>query len=231
MAEEAIAIIDDDSERAELLTENLASEGFVPFRFECVATGVTAICKMKPSIILVANRLKWLHGRDLLWLKKQIAELADIPTIIYGLKKGECYDVFRDGAEDALESPLDFTLLLMRIRVILRSSQHRGVNGSFAHIPILDLLQMIVASRLSGRLDIDTNNLRGLLHFQRGQLISAWSDECEGEEAFMLLIRAGRIGGNFEYCSEPNIQVTRNISKPTDHLLLEIANSLDEGES
>lgn len=230
MAEEAIAIIDDDGERAELLTKNLESEGFVPFRSECVVNGLTAICQMKPSAILIANKLKWLHGRDFLWLKKQIAELADIPTIVYGLKEGECYDVFRDGAEDALTAPLDSTLLLMRIRVALRKSQHQGVTGSFAHIPILDLLQMIVASRLSGRLDIDTNNLRGLLHFQRGQLIRAWSDECEGEEAFMLLIRSGRIGGNFEYCSEPNIQVTRNISKPTDHLLLEIANSLDEGE-
>ncbi len=230
MAEETIAIIDGDTERAKWIATHLQSEGFATVHAECVLTGLHTVTSSTPQAILIAHHLKLLHARDFLWLKQQVGELVDIPTVVYALSKGESYNIFKDGCDDALTEPIDLSELSMRLKVALRRSSSHGVVGSFAHIAMLDLLQMIVASRLTGRFDVDAAGNRGSLHFQRGQLVRAWSEEAEGEDAFMLLIRSGRKGGKFVYSSSNSFSAERNVHKATDHLLLEIANSLDEGD-
>ena len=86
-----------------------------------------------------------------------------------------------------------------------------------------------VPARRDGRLEIEgENNVVGTLYLKEGQVIHAICGKELGEDAFLTMLRRTRGSGFFVFTAEIFENIEPTILKRTDHLLLGLANRIDE---
>jgi hypothetical protein len=88
-----------------------------------------------------------------------------------------------------------------------------------------------MGARQTGVMSVDCGSVTGEIGVDEGQVVNASSKKgvegVEGEDAFVELLKASQAGGNFVF-EKIDLTKEKNIEKRTDHLLLGIANMLDE---
>ncbi len=228
-----ILIIDDDEAQLDRLAFLLEKAGFGVESAGCVVAGLESAKTLNPDLIISRETLPDLALTDLLEIKNEEPSLVDIPVVALIDEAAERIEYYRAGCQDVISIPFDEAELLFRIRIAMRRSGPKGVSGSFSHINLIDLIQMLISSRRDGKLDIDCGESSGTLFFKEGQVVHAVADGLSGEEAFIKLLResqsAGGSGGEFNFNSEKLPEKTpESITQRTDHLLLSLANVLDE---
>ena len=165
---------------------------------------------------------------DLLNIKRAEPRLADIPVIVSAPQSSVAADCYRAGCDDFILLPFQLNDLVHKVRAVLRRTHAKGVSGNFSHINILDFIQMLMNACRDGQLDIDCGSVCGTLYFSFGQIVSAICEHSVGEDAFLQLLRMAQKGGEFNFIANINELVEKNITQRTDHLLLGLANVLDE---
>lgn len=133
--------------------------------------------------------------------------------------------------QDVLQKPFQLGEVLARIEEILsRASgaerpEAQELEGSFAQLPLPDLLQMLKLNRRSGRLEVSRANEQGEVVVAEGRPVDASLGTVQGEKALFRLLTWKE--GNFAFLPGPPPSVTR-ISRGMDDALLEGMRQGDE---
>lgn len=103
-----------------------------------------------------------------------------------------------------------------------------GVEGSLSEVSLVDLLQIFGLNRRTGTLILNSDDLTGRIFLLEGSVISAVLGETKGEKALYRILRWHE--GSFRY-NPGHADVTRDISRSMDALLMEGMRQLDEWDS
>ena len=223
-----VLLVDSRQGHLARLSQQLGKAGIEVVKADCVASCLEKAHEGILDLIVSVERLSGLDVLDLLAIKKDTRDLADIPVVVVsasGQRKLEC---FKLGCDDFIQLPVDEPELIFRICAVLRRSLKSGLSGSFEHVTLVDLVQMLVAARHDGKLEIEAENTSGQLYLREGQVVHAVSEKEIGEEAFLRLLQATRGSGFFVFINGIFDSVDASIEKRTDHLLLGLANRIDE---
>ena len=226
-----VLLLDNQQGHLVRLQEQLVRAGIQVVSGNCVVSALEQAHTEIVDLIVSVEKLYGLDALDLLEIKGEQKELSDIPVVVVsasGRRKLEC---FKLGCDDFIQLPCDEPELLFRICAVLRRTMKTGLTGSFEHVTFVDLVQMLVAARRDGKLEVEAENLAGVLHLKEGQVIHAVCDKKEGEEAFLAMLRATRGLGVFSFTNESVDSIEPTIHKRTDHLLLGLANRIDEEDA
>ena len=224
-----ILLIENDITQHGKTSSTLDAFGFSVIQAECIVEGLEKISQYSVSLILCAEKLPGLDAYSLLKIRSSIGTLIDTPVIVYGASTKNMSELYKAGCDDFLLTPLDYSELQLRVRAVIRRFIKKGVRGDFGHIGILELIQLIISANRSGTMEIDSGSTVGVLGFREGQVFYSKSKSAEGEEAFKVLLEASSKGGSFTFESGIMPEFDDNITKRTDHLLLSLANIIDEG--
>lgn len=223
-----VLVLDNKQEHLARLKQQLTRAGIDVLESDCVVTALEQTHEQIIDLIVSAEKLSGFDAVDLLELKAEERELSDIPVVVVspsGRRKLEC---FQRGCDDFIELPCDEPELLFRICAVLRRTMKTGLSGSFEHVTFVDLVQMLVAARRDGKLEIETEQHAGQVFFKEGQVFHVVCGKQVGEDAFLTILRATRGAGVFSFTNENIEKVEPSIHKRTDHLLLGLANKIDE---
>ena len=102
-----------------------------------------------------------------------------------------------------------------------------GLSGSFAELPLADLIEMTALGAKTGRLVLsdETGAVAGELAFRAGLLVGATCGELSAEKAFYALL--GLDAGTFDF--DPEAELDEGICNlRTESLLIEGMRRLDE---
>jgi len=136
MAQESVLVVDDEEDILQLLTYNLAREGY---KVGCAATGEEALRVARaelPDLVLLDLMLPGTDGLEVCKLLKSDPRTAGIPIIML-TAKGEEADVVAGlelGAADYVTKPFSPRVLVARVRAVLRrgtaqaSDEHAAVK-------------------------------------------------------------------------------------------------------
>lgn len=224
-----ILLIDDDNRRCGEIARELGKMGVTPDRVPCILSAFESIqADGKPDLIFCRSNFPYLNAADLLEIKTEDPDISDVPVVVFGAE-GDKLACYRAGCDDFIEWPTSVEECVLRLRSVLRRAHSTGIGGSLTHVSLLDLIQMLMGARSDGRLDVDCASLWGSLFFREGQAFHASTADLEGEDAFLAILRETQKGGEFHFTAERiDDSVETNITKRTDHLLLGLANVLDE---
>lgn len=223
-----ILIIDDGKTNLRTISTTLRRAGIEVEELPCSVSALLSAAVNPPDLIVTTETPPGLDALELLELKREDGSLSDTAILVIGNSSRRKLECFRLGCDDFCSLPLDETELFFRICAILRRTAQKGVRGSLHDISVIDLVQMLVAARRSGVLEIEAESARGFLYLREGQVIHASDGELVGEQAFLEILRRSVRGGEFSFNVEDLGRIAPTIQKRTDHLLLGLANVLDE---
>jgi two-component system, OmpR family, alkaline phosphatase synthesis response regulator PhoP len=125
MTREHILVVDDERDIVELLTYNLAKEGY---RVTAVMTGEDALANVRadlPDLIVLDLMLPGINGLDVCRVLTGESRTAGVPILML-TARGEDADIVTGlelGAQDYVVKPFSPRVLLARIRALLRRSR------------------------------------------------------------------------------------------------------------
>jgi CheY-like chemotaxis protein len=134
-------------------------------------------------------------------------------------------------AEGVLQKPLQLGEVLARIEEIFsrepgsESAEAQELEGSFAQLPLPDLLQMLKLNRRSGRLEVSRGSEQGAVVVAEGRPADAELGTVQGEKALFRLLTWTE--GNFAFVPG-NPATVHRISRGMDDALLEGMRQADE---
>lgn len=194
MSATKVVVIEDEPDILELIEYNLRREGFEVATATTGRTGLAAIGRERPDIVLLDLLLPGLDGLDVCRRLRAVESTRDLPVIMV-TARGEESDVVLGlgvGADDYIHKPFSPRELVARVRAVLRrgpmrnSDPDRGiVRGPLAIDPVKHRIE--VDGR---RLEFTPTEFR-LLHFlashpgrvfTRGQLL----DRAVGDRAVVI---------------------------------------------
>lgn len=95
--------------------------------------------------------------------------------------------------------------------------EHSDFKGTFDTFPFADVMQMLMSTRKTGVLGFRTDEDRGAMYLEDGEVIHAWTDDLKGEPAFLAL--ATWTKAKFAFTSIER-QEPRTLTQPTITLLM-----------
>ncbi len=142
MAKETVLVIEDEKNIVELLKYNLEGAGYRVLVAVRGDTGLEAVRKNKPVLIILDLMLPELDGIEICKILKQDYKTAGIPVIMLTAKSEEADKIvgLELGADDYMTKPFSIRELLARVKAVLRRRQE----------PALDHVYRI------GQLELDT---------------------------------------------------------------------------
>ena len=223
-----VLLLDNKQAHLNRLEQQLTRADIECSRADCVVSALESAHSGNLDLIVSLDKLDGFDVIDLLEIKDSQTELADLPVLVLSTSGKRKLDCFRLGCDDFIQLPVDEPELIFRVCAVLRRTMKTGLSGSFQHVTFADLIQMLMAARRGGRLDIEGDNFTGQVFLQEGQVVHASCGKTVGEEAFLQLMRGTQGSGAFMFAADFGEKFERTIAKRTDHLLLGLANRLDE---
>ncbi len=231
----SIILITNNEETKTRLPPILKKEKFMVECSSCATLGLELSVNNKADVILIEPQLEDLDIFEILEIKRLNSELSCIPLVILSTTTKNVSKYFEAGSDDFISLSSNLEQIPYRIKALTkRFSISKGVSGNFSHINILELIQLLINASRDGVLEITTKEIRGTLYFKNGQVFNASAikeednEPLKAEEAFLTLLREAQNGGEFTFDSTLTTEPETNIEKRTDHLLLGLANILDE---
>lgn len=223
-----VLVLDNKQEHLQRLKQQLVRAGIEVLEGDCVVTALEQLHEQIIDLIVMSEKLIGFDAIDLLEMKAAERDIADTPVVVVSTSGRRKFECFQQGVDDFIELPCDEPELLFRICAVLRRTMKTGLSGSFEHVTFVDLVQMLVAARRDGKLEIETESHAGQVYFREGQVFHVLCAKEIGEDAFLTLLRATRGAGVFSFTNESLEHVEVSIEKRTDHLLLGLASKIDE---
>ncbi len=130
MTQSRITVVEDEEDIREILEYSLTREGFSVGTAADGATGLEAIRRTRPELVLLDLMLPDIDGLEVCRQLKADAVTEDIPIIMV-TAKGEEEDVVRGlalGADDYIPKPFSNRELVARVQSVLRRAQRSDKN-------------------------------------------------------------------------------------------------------
>ncbi len=154
MAGYRIMIVDDDEIHRELLTDYLELAGYTTFEAGNGAEALDRIGLIAPDLVLLDVQMPELDGFETLRRLRQRREYSDLPVVFLTSHSSEHLTIrgLELGAEDYLNKPISNSMLLARVRSVLRRAQRyrrieAALEGRLDDIGLHVLLQTFELSK------------------------------------------------------------------------------------
>jgi CheY-like chemotaxis protein len=221
-----VLIADPDLEAARMLSKALRQRGY---QVHYAADGSRALelaVLRHPDVVLFDEACSLIEPSLFAQILESNPRTEGIPVVVTGISPPKA-----GAAQDVFQKPFQLGEVLSRIEEILsrahgaQLSEAQELEGSFAQLPLPDLLQMLKLNRRSGRLDVSRAGEQGAVVVAEGRPVDASLGTVLGEKALFRLL--GWADGNFAFVPGPPPSVTR-ISRGMDDALFEGMRQADE---
>ena len=224
-------VVDPDPEETAVLEVQFTSSGYEVIIERSVRGALAALQAEKYDVVVSEVRLEDGDGFELL---RRIREGANssVPVMFLTSERSQS-SVNRGlelGASDYVVKPASAAVVVAKAGRILgeapvKKQSPRGVSGSLQEMALPDVIQILANGRKSGRLQVSSGTLHGVMMFQDGSIHDATFGDLSGAEAVYGILRLT----DGDFALEPDdTPVDDAIGIPTHHLLLEAMRRLDE---
>lgn len=142
MPKEIILVVDDEEDILELVSYNLAKEGYKIEKADSGEKAIAASKSVMPNLILLDIMLPNIDGLEVCRRLKADTKTRHIPIVMLSAK-GEDADIVSGlelGAEDYITKPFSPRVLIARVRAILRRKKPSDADADSA----LQLYDMVI---------------------------------------------------------------------------------------
>jgi len=125
-----ILVVEDEEDLRDIIIYNLKREGYQVVGVETGEQGMEQANALMPGLIILDLMLPGMNGLDVCRQIKQDSNTRDIPIIIVSAK-GEEADIVSGlelGADDYVPKPFSPSILLARVRAVLRRSKQAAMK-------------------------------------------------------------------------------------------------------
>ncbi len=155
MARERILLIEDEPDIAEVLQYNLEKEGFEVETARRGDSGLDAVRRETPDLILLDLMLPGLDGLELTRLLKREGPTARVPIVMLTARGEEVDRIvgLELGADDYISKPFSPREVVLRVKAVLRRLQNGGdAVEDASEVLVLGGLRLDIAGH---RLEVD----------------------------------------------------------------------------
>ena len=238
-----ILLIDANVFMARRITDALKLEGFEVVHSTQTGYALTMLEYDTPSAILCSTSLREMSAHDLPPIIHADPKTAHIPVIALGDGGDQALmEAFRSGCADYVDKRLGPELIAAQIKTFLRSSTEgfhpvqmmgsasdEGLSGSLSHLDLPGVVQMLVHSRQTGSLSVNSGVVDGIVFFENGNITHAESGDLIGDEAVVHIVKHcnGADTGSYRFLPGESA-ATRTVLRSATELMLDALRELDE---
>ena len=221
-----ILIADPDLEAVRSLSKALRQRGYQVHHAQDGSRALELAVLRHPDVVLFDEACPLIEPSLFAQILQSNPRTTGIPVVRTGASAAP------DGAaEGVLQKPFQLGEVLARIEEIFsrqaggQPDEPQELEGSFAQLPLPDLLQMLKLNRRSGRLEVARGSEQGAVVVAEGRPVDASLGTVQGEKALFRLLTWTE--GSFAFVPGSPPAVTR-ISRGMDDALLEGMRQADE---
>ncbi|MBZ5531905.1 MAG: DUF4388 domain-containing protein [Acidobacteriia bacterium] len=237
-----ILLIDANVFVARRIADALRLEGFEVVHSTQAGFALTMLEYDTPAAILCSTNLREINAHELPPLVHADPKNAHIPVIALGEGGDQSLmEAFRSGCADYVDKRLGPDLIAAQIKTFLRSttegfqpvqmlgSSDTALSGSLSHMDLPGVLQMLLHSRHTGALYINSELLDGIVFFENGTVTHAESGDLVGDQAVVHIVKTcnGLETGSYKFLPGESA-ATRTVLRNATELLLEALREVDE---
>lgn len=234
-----ILLIDADTELLEKLGRRIKKAGYEVNTASDGSGALESALLKKPDLIVTNYHLPLFGGERLRAFLRNNPTTTHIPFIfLTDAERGHDEILASIGGENDtfLVKPFRWHDMQERIETVFDPRDEKpvsqpvgtGVEGSLSEVSLVDLLQIFGLNRRTGTLFLQHGEQQGKIHLTDGSVVSAVLGETTGEKALFRILRWHE--GHFRY-NPGHADLTRDISRSMDALLMEGMRQLDEWDS
>ena len=178
----------------------------------------------KPDILLLDLAVSVLSYERLIQILQSNPNTRETP-IFFLSDQERSITGFRPGVDQFIRRPFQEEELLQRIQRLLCedpfSEEFAGdseINGSLSQLNIPDLWQMLSMNRKSGVLQVEGESASGSIYIERGEIVSASTQNLVGEKALFRMVSLKE--GKFRFLPG-KVLVRRTVFTPNQRVILE----------
>jgi two-component system, OmpR family, phosphate regulon response regulator PhoB len=136
MARERILLVEDEPDIAEVLQYNLEKEGFQVEVTRRGDTGLEAIRRETPDLLLLDLMLPGVDGLELTRLLKRDSATSRIPIVMLTARSEEVDRIvgLELGADDYIPKPFSPREVVLRVKAVLRRHQHEETASNVLEV-------------------------------------------------------------------------------------------------
>jgi CheY-like chemotaxis protein len=187
----------------------------------------------RPDVLLLDLSIGVLAPERLVQILRTNPNTQAIP-IFFLSDKEQSVSGFRAGVDEFIRKPFHEDEILLRIqRSLFRDSLAEvfsgdsEISGNLAQVFLPDLWQMLSLNRKSGVIQVEGEGISGSIYIEKGEIVSAVTQNIAGEKALYRLIPLR--GGKFRFVPG-TVGVRRTIQGASQHVVLEGMRHFDELE-
>jgi len=141
MARERILLIEDEPDIAEVLQYNLEKEGFRVEVAHRGDAGLEAVRRESPDLVLLDLMLPGLDGLEMTRLLKRDPVTSRLPIVMLTARSEEVDRIvgLELGADDYISKPFSPREVVLRVKAVLRRSQHEELSSDLLHLGGVEL--------------------------------------------------------------------------------------------
>ncbi len=148
-----ILVVDDEKDIVDLLSYNLAKEGFTVITGRNGREALERV-KQKPDLIILDVMMPEMNGLQVIQELKKEKDMASIPVILLTAKKSETDEIvgLEVGADDYIVKPVKIGKIIARVHTALRRKE-QAANGALPQIDLIKIKELeINVSNYTARL-------------------------------------------------------------------------------
>lgn len=185
----------------------------------------------QPDIILLDLSVGVLSPERLVQILRSNPNTKSIP-IFFVSDKEKSVSGFRHGVDEFIRRPFHEEEILLRIQRSLFQdslsevfSGDSEISGNIAQVFLPDLWQMLSLNAKSGIIQVEGERIGGSIYIEKGEIVSAVTQNIVGEKALFRLIPLKE--GKFRFIPG-KVGVRRTIFSPSQHMVLDAMRHHDE---
>jgi len=137
MAQQTVLVIEDEPDILDLIDYNLTQAGFRVLRAQDGLSGLAALRRERPDLVVLDLMLPGLDGKELCRRVRSDKELGATPILMLTALSDEVDRVvgFELGADDYVTKPFSPRELVLRVRAVLRRTEERPQSPGRLQLP------------------------------------------------------------------------------------------------
>ncbi len=178
----------------------------------------------KPDVLLLDLSVPILGPERLVQILRSNPNTKDMPIIFFSDQERSITG-FRPGTDQFIRRPFQEEEVLQRIQRLLYKdplsealTADSEISGNLSQFSVPDLWQMLSMNRKSGILQVEGERVTGSIYIERGDIVSASTQNLVGEKALFRMIPLKE--GKFRFMPG-KVGVRRTIFTPNQHTILE----------